>query len=208
MAFLVFLATVQVFNLEGSLFYNSYRVDLFSQLFKLLLSLATLVVLILSGSSAGIQEDVKSEYYMFLFVDLLGLMMLVSSVELIAIFIALELSSFAVYIMVPMRSTSSNTHYQMESGIKYLLFGVMSTGFMLFGMSYIFGLTGSTYLADILPALSALSSQPAAMVGILTSCQPIPVLIILAPANSTCFACSSISCRLLPSLCRSSIDNR
>ena len=167
MAFLIVCATIQVFEIEGSLFYDSYRIDLFSQLFKLLVSLATLIVLIFSGTSDGIKEDVKPEYYMFLFTGVLGLMMLVSSVELIAIFIALELSSFAVYIMVPMRATSSDTYYQMESGIKYLLFGVMSTGFMLFGMSYIFGLTGSTYLVDILPAMGTLGSQPAAMVGIL-----------------------------------------
>jgi len=69
--------------------------------------------------------------------------------------------------MVPMRSRSGNTVFQMESGIKYLLFGVMTTGFMLFGMSYLFGLTGSTYLVDIIDALALMTSEPAALVAIL-----------------------------------------
>jgi NADH-quinone oxidoreductase subunit N len=165
LAMAVVLSATIGLNQEGSLFYESYRVDFFSQLFKLMLGLATLVALIFSGSSPGIKQEVKTEYYLFLFIGLLGLMMLVSSVELIAIFIALELSSFAVYIMVPMRDTESDTYYQMEAGIKYLLFGVMSTAFMLYGMSYLFGLTGSTYLDDISTAIQPLYTQPAAMLA-------------------------------------------
>ncbi|NNK94575.1 MAG: NADH-quinone oxidoreductase subunit N, partial [Desulfobacterales bacterium] len=138
MGILILLSTLISLKQDGSLFYESYRVDLFSQVFKLLIATATLVVLGFSDLAPGIKKDVKSEYYMFLFIGVLGLMMLVSSVELLAIFIALELSSFAVYIMVPMRSPVGDVVYQMESGIKYLLFGVMTTGFMLFGMSYIY----------------------------------------------------------------------
>jgi NADH-quinone oxidoreductase subunit N len=167
LAALVLLATTISLSQNGTLFFNSYRVDVFSQLFKLLIAAATLVVLVFSGNSPGIKEDVKAEYYLFLFTGVLGLMMLVSSVELLAIFIALELSSFAVYIMVPLRKTSAGDVFQMESGIKYLLFGVMSTGFMLFGMSYIFGLTGTTYLDEIKTSLSFLFNQPAALIGMI-----------------------------------------
>jgi NADH-quinone oxidoreductase subunit N len=94
-------------------------------------------------------------------------MMLVSSVELLAIFIALELSSFAVYIMVPMRDESGSYRFQMEAGIKYLLFGVTATGFMLFGMSYMFGLTGCTQLSVVMVQLSQMYSQPAAIIAIM-----------------------------------------
>ncbi|MCB2216707.1 NADH-quinone oxidoreductase subunit N [Desulfofustis glycolicus] len=163
----VLLATIAGLGLDGSLFYESYRVDRFSQVFKLLIGSATLIVLLFSGTAPGVKNDVQAEYYLFLLIGVLGLMMLVSSVELLAIFVALELSSFAVYIMVPMRSRSGNVVFQMESGIKYLLFGVMTTGFMLFGMSYLFGLTGSTYLTDIIDALALMTSEPAAMVAIM-----------------------------------------
>lgn len=163
---LVILGALVTINQEGSLFFESYRVDLFSQLFKFLIAAATLAVLIFSEDSPGIRSEVAAEYYVFLFTGVLGLMMLTSSVELLAILISLELSSFAVYIMVPMRSTNSAGALQMESGIKYLLFGVMSTGFMLFGMSYIFGLCGSTYLSDIAARIEPLFYQPAMIIAL------------------------------------------
>ena len=98
--------------------------------------------------------------------SVLGLMMLVSSVELLSIFVALELSSFAVYVMVPMRNNATASGSQVEAGIKYLLFGVMATGLMLFGMSYMYGLTGSTQLPVIADKLSLMYSQPAAVISI------------------------------------------
>jgi NADH-quinone oxidoreductase subunit N len=166
LATLVFLTSLLALKQNGTLFFGAYRVDIFSQLFKVLIASATLVVILFSSSGGGIREDVTAEYYMFLFIGVLGLMMLVSSVELLAIFVALELSSFAVYIMVPMRSPAANG-IQMEAGMKYLLFGVMATAFTLFGMSYIFGLTGSTYLSDIIAGLDKLYNQPAALVAML-----------------------------------------
>lgn len=164
---LVLLVALACLKQEGTLFFESYQVDFFSQLFKVLIASATLAVLVFSGDSPGISKEVKGEYYLFLFTGVLGLMMLVSSVELLAILVSLELSSFAVYIMVPMRTISADTKVQMESGIKYLLFGVMSTGFMLFGMSYLYGLTGSTYLQDIVTRIEPLYYQPAAVIAVL-----------------------------------------
>jgi NADH-quinone oxidoreductase subunit N len=82
------------------------------------------------------------------------------------LFVALELSSFALYLLVPMRDESSGVRTQMESAAKYVIFGVMATGIMLFGMSYLFGLTGTTYLAELMPRLHNIGAQPAAVVGI------------------------------------------
>lgn len=163
---LIFFSTIVCLKCEGNLFYSAYRVDLFSQIFKALIALATLIVLIFSDKLAGVKEEIQAEYYLFLFMSVLGLMMLVSCVELLGIFVALELSSFAVYIMVPMRNVSTASGYQVEAGIKYLLFGVMATGFMLFGMSYIYGLTGSTQLSVITEKLNQLYAQPAGIVAI------------------------------------------
>jgi NADH-quinone oxidoreductase subunit N len=157
------LATV---NVSGELFYGAYKVDLFSQVFKILIAMATLIVVIFSDQLPGIKSKFLSEYYLFLSMSVLGLMMLVSSVELLAIFVALELSSFAVYIMVPMRNEMHGAKAQMEAGIKYLLFGVAATGFMLFGMSYLYGLTGSTRLDVIISRLAGLYTQPAAVIAI------------------------------------------
>ncbi|MBU1419570.1 MAG: NADH-quinone oxidoreductase subunit N [Proteobacteria bacterium] len=163
----VFVATLLSFCQTGKLFFDAYQVDLYSQVFKALIAGAMLIVLIFGGSLKGIDNSVRPEYYLFLFMSVLGLMMLVSSVELLSIFVALELSSFAVYIMVPMRDDRGNLKFQMEAGIKYLLFGVTATGFMLFGMSYMYGLTGSTQLSVVVEKLSLMYSQPAAVIAMM-----------------------------------------
>jgi NADH-quinone oxidoreductase subunit N len=66
---------------------------------------------------------------------------------------------------VPMRDERTGVRIQMESAAKYIIFGVMATGVMLYGMSYLFGLTGTTYLAQLLPRLQGIGAQPAAIVG-------------------------------------------
>jgi NADH-quinone oxidoreductase subunit N len=166
LAALTLIASLICIKSEGDLFYSAYQVDFFSQIFKVLIALATLIILIFSDSDGDIKIAVRSEYYLFLFMSVLGLMMLVSSVELLSIFVALELSSFAVYVMVPMRNNATASGSQVEAGIKYLLFGVLATGLMLFGMSYMYGLTGSTQLPVIAEKLSLMYSQPAAVIAI------------------------------------------
>ncbi len=159
--FIILICSIISYNQQATMFYGSYEIDMYSQLFKLIIGFALCVVLIFGQNLKGIDENIRPEYYIFLFLSGLGLMMLVSAVELITLFVSLELSSFALYLLVPMRDDRTGIRQQMEAGIKYILFGVMATGFMLFGMSYLFGLTGSTYIKDIVPALETVSSQPA-----------------------------------------------
>ncbi len=163
----IFGAALLSYGQNSKLFFNAYQVDLFSQVFKTLIAGAMLLVLIFGQKLKGIPGKVHPEYYLFLFMSVLGLMMLVSSVELLSIFVSLELSSFAVYIMVPMRDETGNFRFQMEAGIKYLLFGVTATGFLLFGMSYMYGLTGSTELQVVIDKLSLLWNQPAAVIAMM-----------------------------------------
>ncbi len=153
-------------NKSGLLFFKAYQIDLFSQLFKLTIAIGTAAVILFSRDLKGIQEKIRPEYYLFLILSSLGLMMLVSSVELISLFIALELSSFCLYLLVPMRDDQQGLRTQMESAIKYIFYGVIATGIMLFGMSYLFGLTGTTYLNELIPKLHTLGSEPAAIAGI------------------------------------------
>ncbi|MCA1766431.1 MAG: NADH-quinone oxidoreductase subunit N, partial [Desulfobulbaceae bacterium] len=160
------LLTAATFFGEGELFFAAYKVDLFSQLFKLLVVTGFGVVVLLGQDLRAVDEKIKPEYYLFLLLSTLGLMMVVSCVELLSLFVALELSSFALYLLVPMRDERTGTRIQMESAAKYVIFGVMATGIMLFGMSYLFGLTGTTYLAELLPKLHGIGMQPAAVVGI------------------------------------------
>lgn len=151
---------------DGTLFYGAYKIDFFSQILKLFISMGFAVVLLFSTELKGVKDDMRPEYYLFLMLSTLGLIMMMSSVELLTMFIALELSSYALYLLVPMRDDHSGLRVQMESAIKYILFGVVATGIMLFGMSYLFGLTGTTYFAEMMPKLHTMMGNPAAIVGI------------------------------------------
>lgn len=161
----VLASAVAALRAEGLLFSGSYSLSAFSQLFKLLLAGAFFFVLIAGQRLTSIAASVQPEYYLFLFLSLFGLMLLVSASELILLFVALELSSFSLYLLVPMRDDRGGLRPQMEAGIKYLLFGVIATGFMLFGMSYLFGLTGATSMAAITNTLSQGAMPPVALVA-------------------------------------------
>jgi NADH-quinone oxidoreductase subunit N len=166
LSIVTFLICAGSLRLEGDLFFKAYRIDLFSQLFKLVITGGVSLLLLFSRELKGIDEKIRTEYYLFLLLSALGLVMLVSSVELLAIFVSLELSSYALYLLVPMRDDHTGLREQMEAGIKYILFGVVATGVMLFGMSYLFGLTGTTYLNQLIPAMGPVITSPAAIVGI------------------------------------------
>ncbi len=154
-------------NQDGTLFYDAYKIDFFSQFFKLVIAAGLTLVTLATGDMKGINGKIKAEYYLFMVISTLGLVMMVSSVELLSLFIALELSSFSLYLMVPMRDEETGERQQMEAGIKYIMFGIISTGAMLFGMSYLFGLTGSTYFSDLVPAMQGMFHNPIALLAIM-----------------------------------------
>jgi len=151
--------------LSGELFSRTYRVDLFSQAFKVLIQIGLFVVIFIGRDLKSIPARIHPEYCMFLFLSSLGLTLMVSSVELLTIFIAMELSSYSLYILIPLRKQSFVIH--MEAAIKYIIFGAAATGVMLFGMSYLFGLTQSTYLPVLIQKLPLLLTQPLGVVGLL-----------------------------------------
>ena len=169
-AFLTFGAAILSFSSDTLLFDRAYRVDLFSQFLKLVFAFGFIVILLLSGKLEDIRAEVKPEYYFFLTLSVTGLVMLVSCVDMITLVIALELSSFPLYIMVAMRRERAGQRSQMESAIKYMMFGVAANGIMFFGMSYLYGLTGTTSLPDLLPKLNLLQT-PLVLAGLgLTFC--------------------------------------
>jgi NADH-quinone oxidoreductase subunit N len=151
---------------KATLFYGAYSVDLFSQVLKLVFACGFFLILLLCGKLSDIREEVKPEYYLFLTISLCGLTMLVSCVDLITLVVALEVSAFPLYLMVPMRREREGQRTQMESAIKYMMFGVAANGVMLFGMSYLFGLAGTTSLPLLLPKLQSVIHSPLAIAGL------------------------------------------
>ena len=170
-AFAAIAAAVVTLDQRALLFSGAYRVDAFSQLLKLVFTGGLAAVLLLGGDLPDIRGEVKAEYYLFLVLSVTGLVMLVSCIEVIALVVALELSSFPLYLLVPMRREREGQRSQMESAIKYIMFGVAANGIMLFGLGYLYGLTGSTHLPDMLAALAPVARAPLAVAGLgLTFC--------------------------------------
>jgi len=162
---LALAACAGTLTLHGDLFSQALRIDLYSQLFKLFIALGLVAVTLFGRELKDIRADIRPEYFLFLLWGTLGLMILVSSIELITLFVALELSSYSLYLLVPLRQERKGLRMQMESAAKYVMFGIVATGVMLFGMSYLFGLTGSTRFHDLAPALLQRWHDPAAIVG-------------------------------------------
>jgi NADH-quinone oxidoreductase subunit N len=151
---------------QGVLFEGAYRVDAFSQCLKLVFAVGYLLVILLGGNLPDIRSDVKPEYYFLVTLSVSGLMMLVSCIDLITLVIALELSSFPLFYLVAMRQEREGQRVQMESAIKYVVFGITATGVMLFGMSYIFAITGSTSLPVVMEKIQPVVQSPIAIAGL------------------------------------------
>lgn len=152
---------------KGSLFYDAYRIDAYSQIFKVIISIGLFLIIFMGYGLRGISEKYHPEYLMFLTISSMGLVFLTSSVELITMVLSLEISSFSLYVIIPFRKTAGFDK-QMESGIKYVLFGAVASGISLYGSSYVYGACGTTYfyqLAKIMPGMIATS--PMAMIGLL-----------------------------------------
>jgi len=170
-SFAAIIACVFCLGENATLFSGAYRVDQFSQVLKLIFAGGFTLILLMSGNLEDIRDDIKPEYFLFLTLSVIGLTLLVSCVDIITLVVALEVSAFPLYFMVAMRREREGQKSQMESAIKYIMFGVAANGVMFFGMSYLFGLTGTTSLTDLLPRLQPVIHSPLAIAGLaLTFC--------------------------------------
>jgi len=157
---LISLASVE---LQGS-FSEVYRVDLFSQVFKVLLAGGFFLIVCICSELKGIRQSRHPEFYLLLTICTLAMMMLVSSVELITIYVALELTSYSLYVLVALRKGEG---LQLEAGLKYFLIGAATSAVMLFGMASLYGATGETHLTVLMTILPSHITSPMVIIGLL-----------------------------------------
>lgn len=141
----------QSYKASSPLFFNLLLNDPFSEFFKeISLLIAGAVILISMGYRALSDEDC-GEYYFLLLIVTIAMMLVVSSNNLLMIYIALEMVSMISYVLVGFlkRDVLSS-----EGALKYFLFGALATGVMLYGISFIYGLFGTTDLSLISEILS------------------------------------------------------
>jgi NADH-quinone oxidoreductase subunit N len=131
---------------SGSLFHGMLAIDGFAQFFKLFLLLAALLVVLASLHSAELAPFHQGEFFALLLAVTLGMVLLANSTHLAMLYLSLELVSLTSYIMVGYLKTDRLSN---EASLKYILFGAISTGSMLYGFSLIYGMTGSLNLYTI-----------------------------------------------------------
>ena len=152
------VVTLSTDHMNVSTFGDAIVLDPFGSFFKVIFLLALILSIALSVrriSDSGSRDH--SEYYALMIFATVGMMVMAAGRELITIFLGLELLSMSLYILAGFfrRDTLSN-----EAALKYFVLGSFATGILLFGMSYIYGVTGSTHLRVIGETLRA---HPAAL---------------------------------------------
>ena len=141
---------------QASLFNGMLVISPLSSLFKIIcLALAFFTVIL----ARQVVTPHRAEYLALLLLATVGLMLLVGSEELLVIFIGLELTGLSLYVMTAFDKTDIRSA---EAGLKYFLFGSTASAFTLFGISLVYGMTGTTSLAAIAPKLEPMTPLLAA----------------------------------------------
>jgi len=136
----------------GLAFSNMVRVDTFSVFFSFLVIAIAAVVILSSFEYMAVQRIRAGEYYALILLGVVGMVLMSSAIELVLIFIALEISSISTYILAGFRRSAASSS---ESSLKYFLLGSFATAFFLYGVALMFGATGSTNIDKITKTLQA-----------------------------------------------------
>jgi len=146
------LATWYMAQFPGLAFSNMVKVDGFSVFFHYLVIAIAGVVILSSFEYMAVQRIRAGEYYALILFGVVGMALMSSAVELVLIFIALEISSISTYILTGFRRNEAASS---ESSLKYFLLGSFATAFFLYGVALMFGATGSTNIDLISQKLQA-----------------------------------------------------
>ena len=144
------IATWYMAQSPGLAFSGMVRADNFSVFFHALVIAISGVVVLMSFEYTSVQKMRGGEYYGLILFSAVGMGLMSSAVELVLIFIALEISSISSYVLAGMRRHEASSG---ESALKYFLLGSFATAFFLYGIALLFGATGSTNIEFIATAL-------------------------------------------------------
>jgi NADH-quinone oxidoreductase subunit N len=135
----------------GTAYYGVVRTDAFSVFFHVLIAGIVLATLLIVLDAVTPETEGLGELFALIQFGAVGMMLMSSAVELLLVFIALEISSISTYIMAGYRRKTGKSA---ESALKYFLLGSFATSFFLYGIALIFGATGTTRIDDIAAAIA------------------------------------------------------
>ena len=142
-----------VFQLDlppGTAFYGTVQTDAFSVFFHVLICSVVLVAMLIALDVFDGGKERPAEYYPLVIFGAVGMCLMSSAVELLLVFISLEISSIATYVLAAIRKRTGKSP---EAGLKYFLLGSFATAFFLYGIALTFGATGTTNISAIMAAL-------------------------------------------------------
>src|SRR5690349_4916094 len=149
------------FNSLGALtaadgFYGMIHIDGFALIFRAIFLIAAALAIAISIRYLDIEREQHGEYYSLILFATLGMMFLGAGYDLIALYIALELMALTFYVLVAFTKRERRSN---EAGMKYFLLGAFSSGILLYGMSVVYGITGSTNLAKMGTGIASAPSE-------------------------------------------------
>ncbi|MDX1586866.1 MAG: NADH-quinone oxidoreductase subunit N, partial [Balneolaceae bacterium] len=156
------LSGIAVFFQAGvneSVFFDLVAVDAFAVFMKLVIILAAIFVTLFSMNSSELKSYRSriGEFYMMLTGMVLGMLLMVGATNVLLMYLAFEVTSISSYVLVGFTKKSGRSS---ESSMKYIIYGAVSSGIMLYGLTLLIGVTGATNIYGINEALSAGISQP------------------------------------------------
>jgi NADH-quinone oxidoreductase subunit N len=143
-------ASTEIMTMSGSFFEGTFLLDPFSTYFKFVFYIACGLGILVSINYLKIEEINRGEYYALMLFATTGMMMMASAGDLITLYLGLELMALSLYILAGFMRRDSRSN---EAAIKYLVLGAFSSGIMVYGMSLLYGLSGTTNLSGILAFL-------------------------------------------------------
>jgi NADH-quinone oxidoreductase subunit N len=178
-------------------FYGMVRVDGFALLFKGIFLISAALAIGISTRFLDIEGEQHGEYYALILFATVGMMFIASGYDLISLYISLELMALTFYVLVAFTKRQKKSN---EAAMKYFLLGAFSSGILLYGMSLIYGISGSTNIGEIGSAISKLvpDIQNAALAarqggsGELANLRPLMLLGMIALAAGLFFKVAAV----------------
>ncbi len=128
-------------DVTGKTFGGMFIMDPMAWFFKGFFLIAMVFVFVMTQQFFKSSQQPKNEFYLLLWLALLGMCLIVSSADFILLFISIEILTISLYVMT---AYLKSDHHSLEAGMKYLILGALSSGFFLYGISFLYGITHTT----------------------------------------------------------------
>ncbi len=145
------LAWMLLFTGNGDAFGTAFANDAFARFMKCLSLIGSAVALIMSVGFAKAEKFDKFEFPVLILLSTLGMMLMISANDMIALYLGLELQSLAIYVLAAINRDNLRST---EAGLKYFVLGALSSGMLLYGISLVYGYTGNTGFDAVAAALA------------------------------------------------------